>query len=40
VAPLVRATDAVALDTSDLSFEEQVDRILELARDRGLASDG
>lgn len=40
VAPLVRAADAVALDTSDLSFEEQVERILALARGRGLASYG
>ena len=37
VAPLVRAPDAVALDTSDLSFEEQVERVLALARGRGLA---
>lgn len=36
VAPLVQAPDAVALDTSDLSFEEQVEHILVLARDRGL----
>jgi cytidylate kinase len=36
VAPLVRADDAVALDTSDLSFEEQVARIVALARARGL----
>jgi cytidylate kinase len=37
VAPLAQAADAVLLDTSDLSFEEQVDRIVALARDRGLA---
>lgn len=37
VAPLVRAPDAVELDTSDLSFEEQVERVLALARSRGLA---
>jgi cytidylate kinase len=39
-APLVQAADAVALDTSDLSFEEQVARIMALAQDRGLALHG
>jgi cytidylate kinase len=32
VAPLRQADDAVPLDTSDLTFEEQVDRIVALAR--------
>jgi len=32
VAPLVQASDARVLDTSDLSFEDQVDRIVEWAR--------
>lgn len=37
VAPLIQAPDAVAIDTSLLSFEEQVDRVIELAvRRRGL----
>jgi cytidylate kinase len=34
VAPLRRADDAVDLDTTLLSFEEQVHRIVALARDR------
>lgn len=34
VAPLLCAEDAVVIDTSDLSFEEQVERIVELARER------
>ncbi len=37
VAPLAQAADAVALDTSHLSFQEQVARIIELARSRRLA---
>jgi cytidylate kinase len=32
VAPLKQASDAVALDTSNLSFEEQVEAIVERAR--------
>lgn len=32
VAPLRAAEDAIHLDTSDLSFEEQVERIVHLAR--------
>jgi len=32
VAPLRQADDAVPLDTSDLTFEEQVERIVALAR--------
>lgn len=34
VAPLRAAADAVLLDTTDLTFEEQVARIVELARAR------
>jgi cytidylate kinase len=34
VAPLSRAPDAVAIDTTDLGFAEQVERILALARPR------
>ncbi|MCC5936101.1 MAG: (d)CMP kinase [Lunatimonas sp.] len=33
-SPLVKAADAVEIDTSDLQFEDQVARILELARDK------
>jgi len=36
-SPLVRAEDAVPLDTSDLTFDAQVARIVALARERGLA---
>jgi CMP/dCMP kinase len=36
VAPLRPAPDAVQLDTSALSFEEQVDRIVQLVRQAGL----
>ncbi len=36
VAPLRRADDAVELDTTSLGFEDQVDRIVEMARERGL----
>lgn len=32
VAPLTKAEDAVLLDTTDLSFEQQVERVVELAR--------
>lgn len=32
VAPLRAADDAILLDTSDLSFEQQVERIVQLAR--------
>lgn len=39
VAPLSRAPDAVAIDTTHLGFAEQVDRILALARPR-LGSSG
>lgn len=34
IAPLRAAEDAVALDTSDLSLDEVVDRIVSLARER------
>jgi cytidylate kinase len=36
VAPLAQAPDAILIDSTTLSFEEQVDRIVALARDRGL----
>jgi cytidylate kinase len=32
---LKQAADAVVIDTTALSFEEQVDRIVDLARGRG-----
>lgn len=38
VAPLRPAADAVVLDTTTLSVAAQVDRILALARDRGLST--
>lgn len=34
IAPLVQAPDAVLLDTTDLTFEAQVDAIVRLARER------
>ncbi|MDR0786755.1 MAG: (d)CMP kinase [Gemmatimonadota bacterium] len=34
IAPLVPAADAITLDTSDLSFEEQVSAVVELSRVR------
>lgn len=34
-APLRQAEDAVVIDTTGLSFDEQVDRIVQLARERG-----
>ncbi len=37
VAPLRMATDAIPLDGTDLSFEQQVERIVALARQRGMA---
>lgn len=36
VAPLRRADDAVEVDTTHIGFDEQVDRIVKMARDRGL----
>jgi CMP/dCMP kinase len=35
VAPLVRAADAVEIDTTGLDFQEQVDAVVRLARARG-----
>jgi cytidylate kinase len=35
VAPLVRAKDAVEIDTTRLTIDEQVDRIVRLAREAG-----
>ncbi|MEO5825613.1 MAG: (d)CMP kinase [Gemmatimonadales bacterium] len=35
-APLRQAADAVLLDTTELTFDDQVARIVDLARDRGL----
>ena len=35
VAPLTQAPDAVAIDTSELGFDEQVARVVDLARSRG-----
>ena len=35
IAPLKQADDAVLLDTSDLSIEEVVDRILEICAEKG-----
>ncbi len=32
VAPLTRSPDAVVVDTTDMSFDEQVERIVQLAR--------
>jgi cytidylate kinase len=37
VAPLRQASDALTLDTTELNFTEQVDRILAWARSRGLS---
>ena len=34
VAPLRQAPDAIAIDTTSLTFEEQVERIVALARSR------
>jgi cytidylate kinase len=38
-APLKRAEDAVVVDTTGLTFEEQVERIVALARERGAGLD-
>jgi cytidylate kinase len=35
VSPLSRAADAVPIDTSTMTFDEQVEAILDLARERG-----
>ena len=37
VAPLIQAPDAILVDNSQLTFAEQVERIVSLARDRGLS---
>jgi cytidylate kinase len=34
-APLIKATDAVEIDTTDLTLEEQIQQIVSLARERG-----
>ncbi len=39
VAPLVQAPDAILLDTTSLSLGEQVERIVAMARERGLLLD-
>lgn len=36
VAPLRQADDAILVDTTNMGFDEQVERIVALARDRGL----
>lgn len=40
VSPLRAADDAVTIDTTDLGPEEVVDRIVGLARERGIAAEG
>ncbi|MFY0687098.1 MAG: (d)CMP kinase [Cyclobacteriaceae bacterium] len=37
-SPLIRAEDAIEVDTSDLTFDEQVDRIVKLAENKINAS--
>ena len=39
VAPLVQAPDAILLDSTSLSLGEQVERIVAMARERGLLHD-
>ncbi len=39
IAPLRQAPDAIALDTSVLSFEEQVSRVVDIVKERQLSSD-
>ena len=39
IAPLRKASDAVELDTSRLSFEEQVSRVVNLVKERQVKSD-
>ncbi|MBN2564235.1 MAG: (d)CMP kinase, partial [Candidatus Eisenbacteria bacterium] len=34
-SPLKKAEDAVELDTTNLTIEEQVERVVELAKQRG-----
>ncbi len=38
IAPLVAATDALVVDSSDLTLNEVVERILELLRERGVTA--
>jgi cytidylate kinase len=38
IAPLVAATDALVVDSSDLTLDEVVERILELLRERGVTA--
>lgn len=39
IAPLRQAPDALALDTSVLSFDEQVSRVVDIVKERQLRSD-
>ncbi|MFK7847629.1 MAG: (d)CMP kinase [Rhodothermales bacterium] len=39
IAPLRKADDAIALDTSVLSFEEQVSRVVNIVKERQVRSD-
>lgn len=39
IAPLRQAPDAIALDTSVLSFDEQVSRVVDIVKERQLRSD-
>ena len=39
-SPLRRADDAVVIDTASLTIEQQVDRVVELARKRGASATG
>ncbi|MEM8487199.1 MAG: (d)CMP kinase [Bacteroidota bacterium] len=39
IAPLLQASDAIALDTSVLSFDEQVSRVVDIVKERQLRSD-
>jgi cytidylate kinase len=33
-SPLLKAPDAIVVDTSHLTFEQQVDKVVEVAKDR------
>ena len=39
-APLMAATDAVVIDSSDLTLQEVVDKVMETLRARGLQAAG
>lgn len=39
IAPLRKADDAIALDTSSLTFEEQVSRVVNIVKERQVRSD-